>query len=47
MAFSLLDESTPDFAVKAPVVKFFKNSIGRFNIIYPSFDVKWYIWKKQ
>lgn len=44
--FSLLDESTPKFAGKAPVVNFFKNSIGRFNIIYPPFDVKWYVWKK-
>jgi 2-polyprenyl-3-methyl-5-hydroxy-6-metoxy-1,4-benzoquinol methylase len=45
--FSLLDESTPTFTGKSTVVKFFKNSIGRFNIIYPPFDVKWYIWKKH
>lgn len=44
--FSLLDESTPKFTGKAAMVKFFKNSIGRFNIIYPPFDVKWYVWKK-
>lgn len=45
--FSLLEESTPKFAGKAPVVRFLKNSMGRFNIIYPPFDVKWYVWKKQ
>lgn len=45
--FSLLDESTPKFPGKTPVINFFRNSIGRFNIIYPPFDVKWYVWKKH
>lgn len=46
-AFSLLDESTPKFAGKTKTLEFFRNSIGRFNIIYPPFDVNWYVWKKR
>jgi hypothetical protein len=43
---SLFDESTPVFSGKKPLVKFFKNTLGRVNIIYPPFDVKWYAYQK-
>jgi hypothetical protein len=44
---SLFDEKTPQFIFKKPVLNFFSNSIGKFNIPYPPLDVKWYLFKMQ
>lgn len=44
---SLFDEITPEFFFKKKFINFFKNTIGKYNIIYPPLDVKWYLFKKM
>ena len=43
---SLLDEVTPAFVFKNKLMKFFNSGIGKYNIIYPPVDIKWYLFKK-
>jgi len=44
---SLFDEITPGFFFKNAFIKFAKNTIGKYNIIYPPLDVKWYLFQKM
>jgi 2-polyprenyl-3-methyl-5-hydroxy-6-metoxy-1,4-benzoquinol methylase len=43
---SLFDESMPSFFLKKRMLNFFRKTIGRYDIPYPPFDVKWYVFKR-
>jgi SAM-dependent methyltransferase len=43
---SLFDESFPKFPFKKPILKFFSRVIGKYNMRYPPFDLKWYLFSK-
>ena len=43
---SLFDASTPSFFLKKKMLNFFGKTIGKYDLPYPPFDVKWYIFKK-
>lgn len=45
--FSLFDEITPEFFFKKKLINFSKQAIGKYNIIYPPLDIKWYLFKKM
>jgi SAM-dependent methyltransferase len=42
-AFSLLDETLPNIFLKKKLLNFLSNLFGKYKVIYPSFDVKWYL----
>jgi len=44
---SLFDETMPSFFFKKKMLNFFEKTIGKYNVPYPPFDVKWYIFKKR
>ena len=44
---SLFDETIPSFFFKKNMLNFFEKAIGKYNVPYPPFDVKWYIFKKR
>jgi SAM-dependent methyltransferase len=46
-AISLIENMTPDFALKQKIINFFWRSIGRLKIIYPPIDIKWYVFQKR
>jgi SAM-dependent methyltransferase len=46
-AISLLNEHMPDFVFKKKLFKKIDFVAGRFTIIYPLHDLKWYLFKKQ
>jgi|SRR5665647_638472 len=43
---SLIDESFPKFIFKKPILNFFSRMVGKYNITYPTVDLKWYLFKK-
>ena len=43
---SVFDENTSRFIFKKQIIKFLSRTIGKFNINYPLFDLKWYLFKK-
>ena len=44
---SLVDEGMPSFFLKKKMLSFFRKTIGKYDVPYPPFDVKWYIFKKH
>jgi len=46
-ALSLFKEKTPGFIFKEWVFNFLDRSIGKTTVIYPPFDVKWYIFQRK
>ncbi len=46
-ALSLFEEKTPNFPFKKRIINLVNGSIGKFTIIYPPLDLKWYIFKKS
>ncbi len=45
-AISLIDEKTPNFIFKKKLISSLTRLIGKFNLIYPPLDLKWYIFRK-
>jgi 2-polyprenyl-3-methyl-5-hydroxy-6-metoxy-1,4-benzoquinol methylase len=43
---SLIDESFPKFFLKKSILNFFSRIVGKYNITYPTVDLKWYLFKK-
>ncbi|MDP4283526.1 MAG: class I SAM-dependent methyltransferase [Bacteroidota bacterium] len=43
---SLIDESFPKFIFKKSILNFFSRIVGKYNISYPTVDLKWYLFKK-
>jgi len=46
-ALSLIEEKTLNFFFKKRLFNFMNQSFGRFNINYPPFDLKWYLFRKN
>jgi len=46
-ALSLFKEKTPGFVFKEWVFNFLDRSVGNATLIYPPFDVKWYIFRRK
>jgi 2-polyprenyl-3-methyl-5-hydroxy-6-metoxy-1,4-benzoquinol methylase len=43
---TLFDYSFPKFLFKKGLIKFFRTAVGKYNVIYPPIDLKWYLFKK-
>jgi SAM-dependent methyltransferase len=46
-ALSLIEEKTPDFKFKKRLINLLDKKVGKFIIIYPPVDLKWYIFRKK
>ncbi len=46
-ALSLLEEKTPEFIFKKRLLNVMDRTVGKFSVIYPPFDLKWYIFRKN
>jgi SAM-dependent methyltransferase len=43
---TLFDETMPSFPFKKGMMNFFQKKFGKYDVPYPPFDVKWYVFEK-
>lgn len=46
-ALSIIENMTPNFLLKKKIISSLNSLLGKCNIHYPPFDLKWYIFRKQ
>jgi 2-polyprenyl-3-methyl-5-hydroxy-6-metoxy-1,4-benzoquinol methylase len=45
-ALSLVEKNTPQFPLKKNIVRFLSQTVGKFVVPYPPFDLSWYVFRK-
>jgi SAM-dependent methyltransferase len=46
LGLTRLDETLPRFPFKKSILKFLTRTIGKYNMVYPPVDLKWYLFRK-